>query len=133
MSGEKRILIVDDEIVIANSLAKIFSNSGYESKSAYSVDGAIRAVSEWTPHLAIIDIRLKEVNGVDFAVQLREKFPSCEVALFTALSDLTSLLEKAREAGHTFEVIAKPIPPKDILEIVARKLSGIGDSELSLA
>ena len=133
MSGEKRILIVDDEIVIADSLAKIFSNNGYEAKAAYSVDGAIEAVSEWTPHLAIIDIRLKEVNGVDFAVQLREKFPSCEVALFTGLSDLTSLLEKARDAGQSFDVIHKPISPRDILEVVARKLSSIGESELSLA
>ena len=133
MSGEKRILIVDDEVVIADSLAKIFSNNGYEAKSAYSIEGAIEALSEWTPHLAIIDVRLKEVNGVDFAIQLREKFPSCEVALFTGLTDLRSLLEKAQEAGHSFEVISKPIFPTDMLEIVARKLSGIGASEFGLA
>ena len=125
MSDEKRILIVDDEVVIADSLAKIFSNNGYEAKAAYSVDGAIEAISEWTPHLAIIDVRLKEVNGVDFAIQLREKFPGCEVALFTGLTDLSNLLEKAHDAGHTFEVISKPISPADMLEAV-KEHSGTG-------
>ena len=133
MFEEKRILIVDDEVVIADSLEKVFAINGYDSRAAYSVEGAIQAVSEWAPHLAIIDVRLKELNGVEFAVQLREQFPSCEVALFTGLSDLTNLLETARDAGHSFDVIPKPISPRDILDIVARKLSDIGESELSLA
>jgi DNA-binding NtrC family response regulator len=133
MPSEKRVLIVDDEVVIADSLARIFSNSGYEAKAAYSIDGAVQAVSEWTPHLAIVDVRLKEVNGVDFAIQLREKFPGCEVALFTGLTDLSNLLEKAHDAGHTFEVISKPISPADMLDFVARKLSGIGEGALSPA
>jgi DNA-binding NtrC family response regulator len=133
MLTEKRVLIVDDEIVIANSLAMVFSSNGYESRAAYSIEGAIQLVSEWVPDLAIVDVRLKEVNGVDFAIQLREKFPNCEVALFTGLTDLSDLLEKARDAGHIFDVIPKPIHPSDILRIVARKLSGIGDGELSPA
>ena len=127
MLGEKRVLIVDDEIIIANSLAKVFSANGYESRAAYSIEAAIQVVSEWVPDLAIVDVRFREVNGVDFAIQLREKFPSCEVALFTGLTDLSGLLEKARDAGHNFEVISKPIHPTDILRIVARKLSGIGE------
>jgi DNA-binding NtrC family response regulator len=133
MPEKKRILIVDDELVIANTLAKVFSSNGYDSKAAYSVEGASEVISEWTPHLAIVDVRLKEMSGVEFAVQLREKFPGCEVALFTGLSDLSDLLEKAHDAGHTFEVISKPIHPADILHIVAQKLSGIGEGELSLA
>jgi len=133
MLGEKRVLIVDDEIIIANSLAKVFSANGYESRAAYSIEAAIQVVSEWVPDLAIVDVRFREVNGVDFAIQLREKFPSCEVALFTGLTDLSGLLEKARDAGHNFEVISKPIHPTDILRIVARKVSGIGEGEFSPA
>jgi DNA-binding NtrC family response regulator len=133
MPGKKRILIVDDQVVIADSLAKIFSNNGYEAKSAYSVEAAIEAVAEWTPHLAIIDVRLRELNGFDFAIELQEMFPSCEVALFTGLTDLSDLVEKARNAGHTFEVISKPILPKDILDIVARMLSGNVEGEFNPA
>jgi DNA-binding NtrC family response regulator len=130
---KKRVLIVDDELVIANSLAKVFSVTGYESKAAYSVEGAVQAVLEWTPHLAIIDVRLKEVNGVAFAVLLQERFPSCEVALFTGLSDLSDLLERVRDSGHFFEVISKPIHPTDILRIAARKLATLDDGRFSIA
>ena len=133
MLGKKRILIVDDEVVIADSLVRIFLASGYESKAAYSAEEAVQVVLEWVPDLAIVDVRLKEMDGVDFAVQLREQFPSCEIALFTGLTDLSNLLEKARDACHTFQVISKPISPKDILDFVARKLSGMGEGEFSPA
>ena len=125
----KRILIVDDEVVIASSLARIFANEGYDCRAANSVNEAVETVSAWTPHLAIVDVRLREINGVELAIQLREQFPNCEVALFTGIHDLTDLLDAARDAGHTFEVISKPVHPEDLLAIVARKLSGLGDGE----
>jgi FixJ family two-component response regulator len=78
-------------------------------------------------------VRLKDLNGVTFAVRLREEFPSCEVALFTGLTDLGDLLEKAREAGHSFEVIPKPTHREEMLRIVAQKLSGLGQGEFSIA
>jgi DNA-binding response OmpR family regulator len=130
---KKRILIVDDEVVIADSLAKVFSREGYESKGVYTPEEAVEVVSEWTPHLAIIDVKLKGTNGVGFAIMLREKFPNCEVALFTGLTDLSDLLGIARDAGHSFEVITKPISPKEILDFVSLKLSDLGDGEFSLA
>jgi DNA-binding NtrC family response regulator len=140
MSGEKRILIVDDEIVIADSLARVFSINGYDSKAAYSVEGAIQAVSEWTPHLAIVDVCLKKVFGVTLAVLLREKFPSCQIALFSGeialyseMTYLSDLSEGAQDAGHSFEVIFKPIHPKEILRIAARKLANLEEGEFCIA
>ena len=109
------------------------ARTGYESKAAYSVKGAVQAVLEWTPHLAIIDVRLKVVNGVAFAILLQEQFQGCEVALFTGLSDLSALLERAQDSGHFFEVISKPIHPTDILRIAARKLATLDDGKSGIA
>jgi hypothetical protein len=64
---------------------------------------------------------------------LREKFPGCEVALFTGLTDLDDLLEKAQDTGHSFEVIPKPIHPMDILDFVARKRSSLTQDEFGIA
>jgi DNA-binding NtrC family response regulator len=140
MLEKKRVLIVDDEAVIADSLAKVFSVNGYESLAAYSVEGAVQAVSEWTPHLAIIDVLLKKVYGESLAILLKEKFPSCEIALFTGQialfagsSYLSDLSEEAQDARHYFEVIFKPIHPKEILRIAARKLATLEDGEFSIA
>jgi DNA-binding NtrC family response regulator len=140
MFEKKRILIVDDEVVIADSLVKVFSVNGYDSKAAHSVEGAVEAVSEWAPDLAIIDVLLKKVYGESLAVLLQERFPSCEIVLFTGQIPMFSgsgylsyLSAEAREAGHSFEVIFKPIHPKDILRIAARKLATLEDGEFSIA
>jgi len=131
MSGENRILIVDDEPVIASSLAAVFSNEGYESRTAHSAEQALHLMSNWSPHLAIVDVQLEDLNGVELAMHLRALCPSCQVALFTGLMDLTDLLAKAREANHHFEVIEKPVHPAEILGLVAGWLSGPEVPELS--
>jgi DNA-binding NtrC family response regulator len=133
MSGKNRILIVDDEHVIASSLATVFANEGYESRAAHSAEEALHLISDWSPHLAIVDVQLKEMNGVEFAVHLRDFCPSCQVALFTGLMDLTDLLVKARDANHHFEIIQKPVHPAEILGLVASWLSGPELPELSTA
>jgi CheY-like chemotaxis protein len=133
VENRKRVLIVDDEFAIAYSLAAIFSNEGYDSKAAYSAEQAVQMVSEWVPDLAIVDIRLKEADGVDLAIRLREEFPSCEVALFTGLIDLGDLLQKAHDAGHSFQIIPKPSTPAEMIRIAAQMLSGLGEMGYSPA
>jgi DNA-binding NtrC family response regulator len=124
---------VDDELVIADSLATVFLVNGYEAKVAYSVEGAVQVLSEWIPTSRTSMFDSRKSNGAAFAVPLQEQFPSCEVALFTGLSDLSDLLEKAHDAGHFFEVISKPIHPADILCIAARKLATLEGGEFSIA
>jgi DNA-binding response OmpR family regulator len=53
-----RILVIDDERVIADTLATIFSRSGYESRATYSAESAILVLEKWLPHLAVIDVVL---------------------------------------------------------------------------
>ena len=76
MSGsqqKKRVLIVDDERVIADSLAIIFANEGYDARAVYSAEQALQLFSEWVPNLAILDVRRPGMNGIELAIQLKEK------------------------------------------------------------
>lgn len=133
MLGKKRVLIVDDEVTIADSLASILTSKGYEARAAYSPAAALDLISDWLPDLAIVDVQLRDRDGVAFAILLRKQFASCEVALFSGYSSTDEILEKARGAGYGFEVIFKPIHPQKMLAIVARKLQGEGEPELRLA
>lgn len=54
----KRILVVDDEPIIADTLARIFSMHGYSSRAVYSAEAALDLLPEWEPNLAILDIKL---------------------------------------------------------------------------
>ncbi len=116
---KKRVLIVDDEHVIADTLTAIFSNAGYESRAAYSAEGALGLIPSWPPDLAIVDVILPAMNGVDFAILLKAIRPDCTVQLFSGQLDTSHLLEAARQRGHAFEVFAKPVHPSEFLALAS--------------
>ena len=116
---KKRVLIVDDEHVIADTLVTIFSDAGYESRAAYSAESALELIPSWPPHLAVVDIVLPAMNGIDFAILLKAISPDCIVQLFTGRLDTMSLQDDARQKGHTFEVLAKPVHPDKFLALAS--------------
>ena len=119
MGREKRVLIVDDERVIADTLRAIFSNEGYSARAAYSAEDALPLIAEWNPQIVIIDVRLPGMNGIDLAVIMKAQFPHCNSLLFTGDGSVAYLHELARQQGHDFELLAKPIPPGELLNRVA--------------
>ncbi len=114
-----RILIVDDERIIADSLALIFSRAGYEARVAYSAEHALGLIDIWEPQLAIIDVYLPAMNGVDLAIRLKGELPDCRLTLFSGQASTNDLIEQARRDGHALEVIPKPIHPDELLRILA--------------
>jgi DNA-binding response OmpR family regulator len=81
--GNNRVLIVDDEKNICESLAAIFTSRGCESKVALSAEQAVEMIAEWQPDLAILDVGLPKMNGIDLAIALTNGHSSCRVLLFS--------------------------------------------------
>lgn len=121
--NSRRILIVDDEIAIADTLALIFRSQHYDARVAYSAERAIETIAEWRPDLAILDVILPEMNGIDLAIVLKANYPVCHVLLFSGHANTTMLLEEAGKKGHQFEVLAKPVHPNLMLERASALLS----------
>ena len=120
MLPEKRVLIVDDEHVIASTLTIIFSNAGYSARAAHSAEEALPLIAEWNPQVVILDVRLPGMNGVDLAMRLKVECPHCNVLLFSGDNSVADLLESARKQGHHFDLLAKPVPPSHFLNLAAR-------------
>jgi len=114
----RTILIVEDEATIADTLALILSSRGYEARVAYSAEKAIDIISEWEPHFAVVDVMLPQMNGIDFSIVLKDNYPQCRVLLSSGQPNTSRLLEEALKKGHSFEVLAKPLHPKFILDAV---------------
>jgi len=126
MSGKfstRRILVIDDEEAIADTLAAILRTRGYVIKVAYSAESAIEIIAEWAPDVAIVDVMLPLMNGIDFSIVLRENHPGCRVLLFSGQPDTSTLLEKAAKQGHHFDILAKPLHPTFILDKVESLLA----------
>jgi DNA-binding response OmpR family regulator len=120
---QRRILIVEDEPTVADTLATIFSASGYDPRVSYRGETALELITAWQPDLAVIDVMLPGLNGIDFAVLLKEQYPQCAVLLFSGQPDTSRLLDEVTQRGHKFEVLAKPVHPSFMLDKVARLLS----------
>lgn len=123
LPGSSRILIVDDEEAIADTLALIFRSNGYEAHPAYSAEQALELLETWPPDLAIIDVVLPGMNGIEFAIFLKASYPNIHFLLFSGQPGTGGLLEEAKKKGHLFEILAKPLHPTFMLATVANMLS----------
>ena len=122
IQDRKRVLFVDDERLITDTLVAIFSQCGYETKGVYSAEQALAAFGDWRPDLAVIDVVLPGMGGVDLAVRIKAGWPECQISLFSGHAAAAELIESATSAGHIFDVIAKPIHPTELLELTERLL-----------
>jgi DNA-binding NtrC family response regulator len=123
IAGVSKVLIVDDEMSIADSLAMIFTAHRFESRVAYSAEDAVDIVAAWRPDLAILDVILPGMNGIDLAILIRANYPSCRIILFSGNANTSALLDQAANKGHTFDVLAKPVHPDIMLEAASHLLS----------
>jgi DNA-binding NtrC family response regulator len=123
MGAGRRILIVDDETAIANSLELIFSISGYETRAAYSAEQAIEIMTEWEPDVAVVDVMLPWMNGIDFAVKLEAQYPDCAIVLMSGHPGTSALISTAEQDGHSFDILAKPLHPERLLSAVSNRLA----------
>ena len=112
---QKRILVVDDDRAVADSLTFMLSHEGYAAKAAYSGQEAIELSKQLRPDLLIIDVVMPGISGTEAAVQICKVLYNCHVILFSGQIKGKQLVEEARTGGSDFEVIEKPLHPQDLL------------------
>jgi len=110
-----RVLVADDERVIADTLAMILNQSGFQARVAYTGEKALELASDFQPEMLISDVIMAGLNGIDAAIKIREILPNIKILLFSGQAATADLLEKARERGYEFEILAKPVHPQDLL------------------
>lgn len=109
------VIVVDDESNIANTLAEILSRSGYDAIATYDAESALETALIRPPEILITDIMLPGANGIDLAIRMRRIFPDCKILLFSGQAASTDLLATARNDGHHFPLLSKPVHPLDLL------------------
>jgi CheY-like chemotaxis protein len=110
-----KVLVADDERVIADTLAMILNQNGFEARATYSGEKALELAAAFEPNMLISDVIMAGINGVDAAIRIRALLPSIKILLFSGQASTADLLEKARAQGYEFEILAKPIHPQDLL------------------
>jgi CheY-like chemotaxis protein len=115
-AGKKpKVLVVDDEQVIADTLAKILDLNGFDASAVYTGTAAVESARSLQPELIISDVIMPDMNGIEAAIRIRAFLPGCKILLFSGQAATADLLETARAQGHEFEILAKPVHPADLL------------------
>lgn len=111
----RRVLVVDDERLVADTITEILNEHGFEAVAVYSAEAAIPLVGELEPDVLLTDVLMPNVNGVQLAVALTQARPVLQVILFSGQTGISEIIQNAREAGYTFDLLPKPIHPQELL------------------
>ncbi|MBT9330442.1 response regulator [Paracidobacterium acidisoli] len=117
-----KVLIVDDEAIIADTLQAIFMQAHYEARTAGNVEEAIAIAEAWQPDLAIVDVIVPRMSGADLALLLKGLCPDIHVLFFSGKSVSSDLLDQVHRKNEEFELLVEPARPPELLHFASRLL-----------
>jgi DNA-binding NtrC family response regulator len=116
-----RIFIVNDQLVIASTLATLLQKKGFSARCFTGSLEALTAARSETPDLLIADVAMADLSGVELAIRMKQQCPTCEVLLFSGHANTKDLLRTAGERGHNFHMLSKQVHPNDHLSDVDKQ------------
>jgi DNA-binding NtrC family response regulator len=114
----RRVLVVDDERIIADTIALILDGHGFHSAAAYSGETALQLAPSLKPDILLSDVIMGEMNGIQLALAIRKIVPSCKTILISGQGASESLIQQAEVSGHHFELLIKPVHPTTLIGIL---------------
>jgi CheY-like chemotaxis protein len=109
------VLVVDDERLIADTLSAILTEHGFVAFKAYSGEEGVRLAEAVRPDIVLSDVLMPRMSGIQMAIQVKQALPSARIVLLSGQAATAELMREAAEAGHTFELLAKPIHPEELV------------------
>jgi DNA-binding response OmpR family regulator len=116
-----RVLIVDDEVNIRNGLRAVLAKAGHIVKDVGSGEEAITALDTFETEVAIVDIRMPGMSGVELLHEIGKRWPAVSVILLTGHGTLETAMTAVKEGAHDY--LLKPAQPKAILDATAKALT----------
>jgi DNA-binding NtrC family response regulator len=118
--SRRTAFVVDDENIIASTLELILISEGFNARSFVDPLDALNAAQSISPDLLLTDVVMPNMNGIELAIQIKRLCPDCKVLLSSGQVMTNDLLVAAGLQGHHFEIMPKPLHPKDLLETIER-------------
>ena len=120
--GRPKVLVVDDERLIADTMSEILEDDGFHVAVAYDGWSALESASQFRPNYLLSDVMMPRMNGVELAIAIRKMLPETKILLFSGQAGISDILLKGQKQGFDFELAAKPMHPLKLIE----KLKNVG-------
>jgi DNA-binding response OmpR family regulator len=108
-----KVIVADDEGAIAQTMALILNAQGFNARPVSSGEAAVEMAGEFKPDFLISDIRMGNLDGIEAAIRVREKWPACKVLVFSATMVDLETQNRLKELG--FDFLRKPLHPSQLL------------------
>ena len=125
--NRKRVLIVDDDEAIIKSLKSLLESEGYLVETASTGVEALEKTEENVYDLAILDIRLPDIEGTELLAEMREETPRMMKIMFTGHASLDNAIEALNLGADAY--LTKPAKPEELIKVVKEKLKEQDDAE----
>ena len=125
---DKRILVVDDEVEVAELVAEVLLNDGHDVVVAHSGNEGLRAISGRRFDIVLSDLRMPDLDGPGLLRALQRERPELVARIAFMTGDKLSPDVEAFLKGSTRPHIEKPISPGDVRALIQRVLTGVAGS-----
>jgi DNA-binding NtrC family response regulator len=127
--GAPRILVVDDEVQLAEIYRAVFQSAGAKVEVAYDAADAVDLIKSFKPNIVISDIRMPEVRGDELLVALSSYDPHLPVILVTGLE--RSKVSIPKESQNLFHLLHKPVDYDQLIRAVQSAFSLVESKTLN--
>ena len=122
----QKVLIVDDDHLVADTLTMIFERSGFAAEACYTADEGLISARRFRPDLLLCDICMPGRDGLSLVQEISHEMPSCQILVFTGsyarIPHVTACTDRlARPVG----LITKPCPPDDLIRRATQMLANV--------
>ena len=112
----QRILVVDDERLIADTLRTIFCKRGFEVRTAYSASEGLEAARSFHPQLLLCDVSMPGEDGISLASKMAEEQPDCRILILTGYYyNLKTVRDRSQGFAMPWNILTKPVHPEELV------------------
>lgn len=116
-----RILIVDDDAVVRDSLGKWFESEGFDVEICPSAHHALEKMATDGFDIALVDIRMPGVDGIELQARLKEADPNMPVIIMTGYASVETAVRALKNGAYDY--ITKPFDPDELVHLVSNAIS----------
>jgi len=121
VSAQSRLLIVDDELSVRDSLGKWFQEEGYDVVTAESASDALTRLAESKWDAALVDIKMHGTDGIELQKRMHEVDPELIVIMMTGYASVETAVAALKNGAYDY--VTKPLDPDEISHLVKKALA----------
>ena len=119
-SGQKNILVVDDDMSVRTTFSSVLRQEGYRVTAVKNGYEAIKAIDEESFDLALVDLGMPGMDGIEVLEKIKTRRPQTRVIIFTGYGSITTAVEAMRKGATDY--LNKPFSPEELKAGVKKAL-----------